>query len=468
MKYEFDLSVSVQRRGEAPGVEVASGGQGSTAVDQEKQDVSDRLASLKMRLQASRSRGVPVAPLESVKTTTQKIDDVSLESEAPSSSGLNKESEMEEKVRHLTDLYESQRIEYERSMKESERRIASLMEEMEVTRRKDAEVIGQLRQERDRLQGELEAMARSRDDVGESLQKQMKKQELLLESLQTSKKESLQGATVLQELDQTRDALTKSNAELKFAKDQLQRLKSQMIVSQEEEEEQLRWRVDAEVKLQLERLGLGPDGKPLAAQDGQLLQDLEVALEKVQEAELESKKWRDALVVKETEAANMQRALEDLQFESDTAENLRVQVRSLELKIQSMKAELEESKLNCSKHEEQARKAVEQAAEEKAKTRHAKDAEGAARQEMISLQVAYNDLANQMKAADNKTSFQREFIVDLMKDMSSMRHSQAMKKAADTLTLTEAERKYIWGDPSASLANTWVTFLESQVNESYN
>ena len=429
----------------------------------EKQDVSDRLASLKMRLQATRSKEAPVLPAE---MATEKREDVSLESEAPSSSGLNKESEMEEKVGHLTDLYESQRIEYERSMEESKHRIASLMGEMEVTRRKDAEVIEQLRLERDHLRRELEEVVRSREAIEEYLKNKVADQELLIESLQTSNKESLQDASMLHELDQTKDALTKSNAELKFAKDQLQRLKSQMIVSQEEEEEQLRWRVDAEVKLQLEQLGVGPDGKPLVSQDAQLLQDLEIALEKVQEAERESIKWKDAFAVKEIEVANMQRALEDLQFESENADNLRVQVRSLELKVQSIKAELEESKVNCSEYEEKARKAAEQAAEEKAKTRHAKDAEGAARQEMISLQVAYNDLANQMKDADNKTSFQRGFIIDLLKEMSSMRHSQAMKKAADTLTLTEAERKYIFGDPSASLANTWVTFLESQVNES--
>lgn len=265
------------------------------------------------------------------------------------------------------------------------------------------------------------------------------------------------------ELVATKGALEKSQMELEVAKSQLSRLKAQMMTLQEEEEEKIQWRVDAEVKLRMDQLGISSTSNVKDSQ--QLEHDLEIAVDKAQEFEKEASYWQSVANAKEVELSNMQRALDDLSYESETAEKLRVEVRVLLKKLSDMESRVEQYKDKCSQCEVEARNAEQLMAEEKKKAAAAREAEGAARQEMISLQLAYNGIANKLNNVDNDKIFQREFIVDLVKQMASMRHSQALKKAAHVLSLTEAEHKYVFGDDSGSLANTWVTFLQSQVKE---
>lgn len=264
------------------------------------------------------------------------------------------------------------------------------------------------------------------------------------------------------ELAVAKAALEKSQMELEVAKNQLNRLKAQMMTLQEEEEEKLQWRVDAEVKLRMEQLGISSNG---VVKDSQLEHDLEIAVDKAQELEKESSYWKSVANAKSAELSNMQRALDDLSYESETAEKLRVEVRVLSKKVSDMESQVEQYKDRCSEWEAEAKKAVQLMADEKKKAAAAREAEGAARQEMISLQLAYNGIADKLNNVDNDRIFQREFVVDLVKQMASMRHSHALRKASQVLSLTEAEQKYVFGDDSGSLANTWVTFLQSQVKE---
>lgn len=303
------------------------------------------------------------------------------------------------------------------------------------------------------------AMERSHRDEVERLKRvvEEEREKVVEQCMQQGKSEDDGG-----ELVATKGALEKSQMELEVAKSQLNRLKAQMMALQEEEEEKIQWRVDAEVKLRMDELGISSNSN---VKDSQLEHDLEIAVDKAQEFEKEASYWQSVAHAKEVELSNMQRALDDLSYESETAEKLRVEVRVLSKKLSDMESRVEQYKDKCSTCEAEARMAEQMMAEEKKKAAAAREAEGAARQEMISLQLAYNGIANKLNNVDNDRIFQREFIVDLVKQMASMRHSQALKKAAHVLSLTEAEQKYVFGDDSGSLANTWVTFLQSQVKE---
>jgi hypothetical protein len=234
------------------------------------------------------------------------------------------------------------------------------------------------------------------------------------------------------QLMEVRKELSKSESEQKFLREQLKKLKAQMLGDQEEEEEKIRWRVDAEVKLELERLGLGPDGVKLSRDDEkQLMRDLEIAVQRADEAEKVASKWESIVAARDAELGNMQRALGELSYESDAAEQLRAEVRTCQLKIHKLEDELRNSKRFQEEAQAQAKAASDLAAEERRRALAARESEGAAKQEMVSLQVAYNDLANKTALFDGKSIYKREFILDLLKMMGSLRHSQAMRKAAE-------------------------------------
>lgn len=234
------------------------------------------------------------------------------------------------------------------------------------------------------------------------------------------------------QLTEAREALSKSESEQTFLREQLKKLKAQMLGDQEDEEDKIRWRVDAEVKLELERLGLGPDGIKLSREDEkQLMCDLEIAVKRADEAEKVASKWESIVAARDAELGNMQRALGELSYESDAAEQLRSEVRTYQSKIHKLEGDLESSKRLKEEAEAQAKAALELAAEERKRALAARESEGAAKQEMVSLQVAYNDLANKTSLLDGKSIYKREFILDLLKTMAALRHSQAMKKAAE-------------------------------------
>lgn len=234
------------------------------------------------------------------------------------------------------------------------------------------------------------------------------------------------------QLMEARKEMSKSQSEQTFLREQLKKLKAQMLGDQEEEEEKIRWRVDAEVKLELERLGLGPDGIKLSREDEkQLMRDLEIAVQRADEAEKVASKWESIVAARDAELGNMQRALGELSYESDAAEQLRAEVRACQLKIHKLEDELEKSKRLKEEAEAQAKAASELAAEERRRALAARESEGAAKQEMVSLQVAYNDLANKTSLLDGKSMYKREFILELLKVMAGLRHSQAMRKAAE-------------------------------------
>lgn len=413
--------------------------------DVQEVSVSDRLAALKKKLNQSRTDGT-VARDGEVHGQKEVGDDGQI-------AALEEQLEKEvAKNNHILGLYEEQREELEQ-----------LQMQRDSLQRESEERINAMKKTYDDTVHELQRQLDARSEHHEvmELRNQLKEMQCEIERLQSESRETQASNSGVEDLEQ---ALVKSTMELKFAKDQLHRLKSQMITSQDEQEEEIRWRVETEVTSRLEQLGIHPDGE-MPVRDEQLVHDLEIALDRIQQAEKEVDHWKEALEAKEAELKNMQIALGDLSYESEAAEKLRVQVRSLEASMRSKDDEVEESKRKCKEYESETKKAVEQLGQEKKKAAAARDAEGAARQEMISLQVSYNDLALKLQGADNRKTYDRSFVVHMLKDMASLRHSQAIKKAIQVLSLTDEEQTFVLGDNSSSLANTWVTFLESQVED---
>lgn len=421
--------------------------------------VSDRLAALKMKLKQSHHGEAEGYGGEEKRSNSDDGKNRDLNAQHVDASILTElRRQLEKEVSknsHLVALYEEQREELENMQAEHDRVQQEAREQVDTMNKKYAAMAHDLESQIE----ENRSMKEQGPGNVTELQERVKELQDQLDQLESEKHHGT--ASRLEDLEQ---ALTKSNTELKFAKDQLHRLKSQMISTQDEEENQIRWRVEAEVALRLEQLGISPDGK-VPVRDAQLLEDLEIALHKVQESEKEVCHLKEVLERREMEMKNMEIALGELRYESEAAENLRIQVRSLEAKMQSKNDEVEEAKAKCTEYERQANAALEQLAQEKKKAAAARDAEGAARQEMISLQVAYNDLALKMKGSDNHKTYDRSLIVKMLKDMASLRHSQAIKKAVQTLSLTQEERIYVLGDNTSSLASNWVTFLESQVED---
>lgn len=87
-----------------------------------------------------------------------------------------------------------------------------------------------------------------------------------------------------------------------LARQQLARLKQQMLTEQDDEEEKVRWRVDAEVKMELERL----------RRSGEVA---EAGSEALDAARAEAAKWQAAAAAREAELANLNHALGECEYE---------------------------------------------------------------------------------------------------------------------------------------------------------
>ena len=238
----------------------------------------------------------------------------------------------------------------------------------------------------------------------------------------------------------------------------------QMLATQTAFEEQ----IEAEVQERVAALAQGmsknaPKGRH--EEDEQLLADLEIALDKISEAEKESAHWKSEAERMRDELGNMQIALDELRYESENGEKLRVQVRTAQAEVREMEARVAEALAGKDALELKAKEAVQKAEEERRRAFAAREAEGVAKQELIALQVAFSEMDK--KAKDNeggRGAIERDTVVEVLKEMSGMRHGSAMKHAVDRLGLTETERRTVLGD-SSGLASTFVAFLETSVED---
>lgn len=107
-------------------------------------------------------------------------------------------------------------------------------------------------------------------------------------------------------------ALAAADADRASQRQQLARLKQQMLNEQEDEEDKVRWRVEAEVKVELERLRAA-GGLEAAAGGGaagaRLAEELAAARARCEALEGDAAKWEAALAARDAELQNLQRAL---------------------------------------------------------------------------------------------------------------------------------------------------------------
>ena len=254
----------------------------------------------------------------------------------------------------------------------------------------------------------------------------------------------------------------RESKEVQSLKEQLDKLKMQMLATQTAFEEQ----IEAEVQERVAALTQGtlknvPKGRH--EDDEQLLADLEIALDKISEAEKESAHWKSEAERMRDELGNMQIALDELRYESENGEKLRVQVRTAQVEVREMEARVAEALASKDALELKAQEAAQKAEEERRRAFAAREAEGLAKQELIALQVAFSEMDTKVNEG-GRGAIERDTVVEVLKDMSGMRHGSAMKYAVDRLNLSETERRKVLGD-SSGLASTFVAFLETAVEE---
>ena len=390
--------------------------------------VSDRLAALKEKLQKSRERvgggeggegeAVAVAVQPRVSGKDGSVDD-NCDNDARSAS--------------------------------LSQRVVSLEEKLEAEVRKNAHLLGLYE---DAEEEAREALAR-RDEAVRLLEVERARERL--------------GGDGDGEGDEDRGSRSAAESEIRSLTDQLEKLKMQMLATQTAFEEQIEAEVQERVAaIRTEVVATsGDDERRGGDADGDaddLMADLEIALDKIAEAEKEAAFWKGEAERQRVEMSNMQIALDELRYESEAGEKLRVEVRSMQAEVAAMEARLADAEAAGEAARRQAEESVRKAEEDRRKLVLAREAEGVAKRDVVRL---HSELAERAKAVeggagDGGGALRRDVVVEVFKEMTGMRHGRAMKHGVERLGLTEAERRAVLGD-GTGLASTFVSFLESAV-----
>ena len=279
------------------------------------------------------------------------------------------------------------------------------------------------------------------------------------------------------ELAALRDALSIAEAERGAAKLQLSRLKNQMLTEQEDEEETIHWRVEAEVKLALEKMGVGSNGGD-TSHESALQAEINNLTERAERAEEEAARWEQTASARDVELANLQRALGEMSYESDIAVQLRGELRAMQADVHRLRNELDAARVSTLA----ADNAVQQAQLERDAARQdanvARDAEAEAQREVLAARVAAQEAVRELQELrKNGGTLDRGLVLQTLSGMMRFRRpGAALDFVASSLGLRPEEveevkvaaRKGGLTDNAAggpSLASSWINFLEAAVNE---
>ena len=347
------------------------------------------------------------------------------------------------------------------------------------------------------LRDEIEQL---RADVAAATLAQQQQQQTALESTQNNNNDNNNNTSnddkdddLRAEVASLQDALMKTEAECAVVKQQLSRLKGQMLTEQEDEEDKVRWRVEAEVKLELEKRGVAANGATAATATSSIENDdtaamaemaaawqqqLEASEQRGTRAEQEVVRWERMSAAKDVELSNLQRALGEMSYESDAAERLRTEVRALQAETHSLRNELDVARvalLGAEKSVQQAEAAT-AAAQNDAVV--ARNAEAEVQRQLLTAKHAARELHELRK--DGAMVNRKAVIQTLIGILRLKRPRDALDLAATTLGLTADEIESIKGAAAASaalrqggsggggnqsLASSWVDFLQSAVQE---
>ncbi|CAD7695117.1 unnamed protein product [Ostreobium quekettii] len=237
-----------------------------------------------------------------------------------------------------------------------------------------------------------------------------------------------------------------ASADADRTKQQLNRLKKQMMQMQEDQESQLSWRVDAEVKLALEEHK--KQEASVVAKLSKELTDvqsaLEVAVTRSKQWEKENSEWRDASTQKDKEISNLHTALGELTYQSEAADNLRRSLNQSKAEVDSLRLELQNAQ--ASMHEAQSsRRAAENAADMAQKSlQKLEDKARAVREENIRLKRALEESVRKITDINQNSDsmVDRRVVVKLLVTYIERRNSRdVLALMSRMLGFTEEEQK---------------------------
>ena len=370
-----------------------------------------------------------------------------------------------------------------------EKELLQTKSELESYRSHAKDLTSELRKEKDRIEY-LEQLSAQKDEDGEKKLNALQEECALLQ-------ENLKNINMHQEAEKdSKDAMVAlkgENSELKrrvedvngsleavqkerdSLKQQLARLKAQMLDEQEDEEEKIRWRVEAEVKMALEKAAAS-HSTTSSSELSRARAETSAALERAKRAEEEAARWEEKASSKDVELANMQRALGELSFESDTAERLRGEVRAKQAEIHRLKKSLEEmagEKEQVQNDMNSLRKQLDKAIGE---TKIAREAEVSARKEALEALSSLETVRREMaKLKDKGDMYEKSSVIEALVEVSKYGRSgrKAAMAAAQKLSLdtaeveavVEAERKKRSENGGTSLSIAFAEFLEKEAHE---
>ena len=241
--------------------------------------------------------------------------------------------------------------------------------------------------------------------------------------------------------EDTVSMLRKLESERDSCREQLKRLKQQMIQMQEDQEASLHWRIDAEVKLALEDFK-----KKFSNEDGTLRSEATELQEELESTKKEHKQCLTQIEQKDAELMNLQIALGELTYHGEAADKLRRDLRSAQEHIQALKDEVLDGKAAVAEAAS-ARKAAEASADE-AHRHMADQAEKMHRLEndIFAVKKDLLDASQQLRRMGNDegSMVDRRLVVQLLVTYLEKRHEKdALDVMARMLGFTEDEKRRV-------------------------
>eukprot|EP00210_Caulerpa_lentillifera_P006870 g6567.t1 len=259
----------------------------------------------------------------------------------------------------------------------------------------------------------------------ESLNKELEDIKQTQSIVESTKTESMD-PELIQKLQNERDSF----------KEQLKRLKQQLIQMEEDQEASIHWRIDAEVKLALEAYKQQQENFPNKT-------ELESALE--QERKI-SEDFRIQCETKTQEISNLQIALGELTYHGEAADKLRRDLRAAQDQIQNLNDQLMDRQASIAESNS-ARRAAEAAADEahqqitnsEQKIRNLETSLFTTKKELLEVSQKLQQMGN-----DASSSVDRRLVVQLLVAYLEKRHSKdALEVMARMLGFTEEEKNRI-------------------------
>lgn len=235
--------------------------------------------------------------------------------------------------------------------------------------------------------------------------------------------------------------IKKIEAERDSCREQLKRLKQQMIQMQEDQEAALHWRVEAEVKLALEGFK-----KKINSDGGASKQELTALQKELQTAQEELKSYKAQVELKDAELLNLQIALGELTYHGEAADKLRRDLRAAQENIKALQDEILDGKAAVAEAQS-ARKAAEASADEahqsmtqqRDKIQHLEKSLFSVKKELLDASQKLRRIGD-----DAGSMVDRRLVVQLLVTYLEKRHERdALEVMARMLGFTEEEKRRV-------------------------